>query len=232
MNKIEINIKDLKKKFKKNVELSGWKTILKDIIDSDEFDNAIYKLKKEVENGRRFTPKIKEIFKPFEECPYEDLKVIIINQDPYPQLNIADGIPFSCSKTKVIQPSLRYIFKELNESQWDSFDPDLKRWSNQGILIINTAFTVQISKIGSHYSIWKPVTNLILKKINAYHENIPTVFLGKKSEEWHMALNRQKIFKIPHPGSAKYTDGKWDSKKIFYNINQELMKQNKKEILW
>jgi len=232
MNKIEINIKDLRKKFCEKLDSSGWLEILGPIIDSDEFEIVIYKLKNEVENGRRFTPKIKDLFRAFEECPYDELKVIMIGQDPYPQLGIADGIAFSCSKTGKLQPSLRYIFKELNPNQWDSLDPDLKRWSNQGILMLNTAFTVQIGKIGSHYDIWKPITNMILSSINENNKDIPTVLLGKKAEEWHLRLHNQIIFKVPHPASAAYRGSKWDSKNIFQEINIILNEQNKRLIFW
>lgn len=233
MNKIEINIKDLRKKFCKKLNSSGWLKILGPIIDSDEFEIAIYKLKNEVENDRRFTPKIKDLFRAFEECPHNKLKVIMIGQDPYPQLGIADGISFSCSYTMKEQPSLRYIFNCLEESitQYKR-DPDLKRWSNQGILMLNTAFTVQIGKIGSHYDIWKPITNMILSGINENNKDIATVLLGKKAEEWHLRLHNQIIFKVPHPASAAYKGGKWDSKEVFWEINKKLRQQNKSAILW
>ena len=232
MNKNQINIPDIKKMLHNRLKLSGWLKILGPIINSDQFDEIIYFLKTEVENDRIFTPKIKDIFKAFEECPYKDLKIIMINQDPYPQLNVADGIAFSCSKTKTIQPALRYIFKELDANQWDSFNPNLKRWSNQGILLLNTALTVQISKIGSHCNLWKPITKLILDKINEEFNNIPVVLFGAKAEEWHLRLRNQEIFKIPHPGSAVYNNEKWNCNNIFIKINTKLKEQNKKEIFW
>jgi uracil-DNA glycosylase len=153
MNKIDININNIRKKFKSQLNNSGWNNIMNPIIDSEEFEISIYKLKSYVENDQRFTPKLSEIFRAFEECPFDQLKVIIIGQDPYPQLGVADGISFSCSKTKKLQPSLRYIFKALNGSQYDSMNPDLSRWSKQGVLMLNTAFTVEIGKIGSHYDV-------------------------------------------------------------------------------
>ena len=127
---------------------------------------------------------------------------------------------------------MRYIFEELNGSQWDSFDPNLKRWSNQGVLLLNTALTVQIGKIGSHYDLWKPITKLILDKINEEFNNIPVVLFGATAEEWHLRLRNQEIFKIPHPASAAYNGGKWDCNNIFYKINIILKEQNKKEIFW
>jgi uracil-DNA glycosylase len=232
MNKIDININKIRKKFKDSLNSSGWNHIMDPIIDSNEFEIAIYKLKAYVENDQRFTPKLSEIFNAFIHCPYNDLKVIIIGQDPYPQLGVADGISFSCSKTKKLQPSLRYIFKEINGSQYDSLDPDLTRWSKQGVLMLNTAFTVEIGKIGSHYNVWKPITKMILEAINNDLDGIAVALLGKKAEEWHLKLNNQKIFKAPHPASAAYKGGKWDSKNIFNNINMHLYDLKLKSINW
>tara|TARA_S200002703_G_C3745498_1_gene229380 strand:- start:205 stop:903 length:699 start_codon:yes stop_codon:yes gene_type:complete len=232
MNKIDININNIRKKFKSQLNNSGWNNIMDPIIDSEEFEISIYKLKSYVENDQRFTPKLSEIFRAFEECPFDQLKVIIIGQDPYPQLGVADGISFSCSKTKKLQPSLRYIFKALNESQYDSMDPDLSRWSKQGVLMLNTAFTVEIGKIGSHYDVWKPITQMILSAINSNKKDVAVALLGKKAEEWQLLLNNQKIYKTPHPASAAYKGGEWDCKNVFTNVNEYLLAQNNKPITW
>ena len=185
MNKIEINIVEIRKTFKKKINASGWGKILDPIIDSLEFETAVYKLKKYVEADQRFTPKLKDIFNAFVHCPYEELKVIILGQDPYPQLFVADGISFSCSNTMKEQPSLKYIFNEL-ETKYENYErnPDLKRWSEQGVLMLNTALTVEINKIGSHYNLWKPITQMILSAINKDKSNIAVGLLGKKAQEY------------------------------------------------
>lgn len=232
MQKLDINIKEIQEKLVKQLEPSGWGHIFNDILRSNMFHEIIYKLKTEAENDRRFTPPVKELFRAFEECPYDDLKVIMIGQDPYPQLGVADGISFSCSKTMKLQPSLRYIFKDLSPSQYDSMNPDLKRWSNQGVLMLNTAFTVQINKIGTHYAMWKPITHHILQSINREFKDIPTVLLGKKAEEWQIRLDKQKIYKVAHPASAAYKGGVWKSDGVFNKVNEELRAQNKGQITW
>lgn len=239
MNKIDININEIKKKFKDSLVQSGWNFLMDPIIESAEFESAVYRLKKYVDNDQRFTPKLSQIFNAFVHCPYEDLKVIFIGQDPYPQLGVADGIAFSCSNNDKPQPSLRYIFSEL-ERQYTMFrtndllyNPlDLKRWSNQGVLMLNTAFTVEIGKIGSHYDVWKPITKMILEAINNDFDDIAVALLGKKAEEWHLRLHNQKIFKAPHPASAAYKGGIWNSGDIFININKHLREQNLKPIIW
>lgn len=239
MNKIDINIHNIRKKFKDQLSNTGWNKIMDPIIDSEEFETTIYTLKSYVENNQRFTPKLSEVFNAFINCPYDKLKVIIIGQDPYPQLGVADGIAFSCSKVEKPQPSLRYIFQEL-EREYVAFrtndllyNPlDLKVWSKQGVLMLNTAFTVEIGKIGSHYGVWKPITKMILDSINNDKSDLAVALLGKKAEEWHLRLNKQEIFKAPHPASAAYKGGKWDSKGIFRNINEHLYSKKWKPIIW
>ena len=160
------------------------------------------------------------------------MKVVFVGQDPYPQQDVADGISFSCSKTMKEQPSLRYIFDELKNQYPDaSRDTDLRRWSNQGVLMLNTAMTVQIGKIGSHYSIWNKFTNFLFNELNK-RDDLIVVLLGKKAEAWGKNLNNNIIFNVPHPASAAYKGGKWDSKDVFNKINEELNKQGKGLINW
>ena len=98
MNKININIADIQEKMLVKLIEAGWRDVFSPMINSKGFHELIYKLKTEAEEDRRFTPKLKDLFRAFEECPYDKLKVIFIGQDPYPQLGVADGISFSCSK--------------------------------------------------------------------------------------------------------------------------------------
>ena len=245
MNKIEINIVEIQKKLLEPLTKAGWGIVFEPIIYSDSFQELIYSLKKEAEEGRRFTPPIKDLFRAFEECPYDKLKVIMVGQDPYPKLGVADGISFSCSKTMKEQPSLRYIFDEIERTVYspkipqdesiilrEGYNPDLKRWSNQGVLMFNTALTVQVGKIGSHYSYWNKFTSFILDCINADKKDISVALLGKKAESWEKHLLNQKIYKVPHPASAAYKGGKWNAKNIFNNINEDLKNHNKPIIVW
>ena len=149
-----------------------------------------------------------------------------MGQDPYPQLGVADGIAFSCSKKDRIEKSLQYINKAIGTQH-----NDLRCWSNQGVLLINTAFTCQINNIGSHFHLWKPFTEYLFESIN---KNDKFIFglMGKKAEIWEIKLSNQIILKCPHPASAAYKGGVWDSKDIFNNINKELNKLNKSNINW
>lgn len=170
-------INDLKNKLKG----TGWENIINPYLDSESFYNTFYKLVDMVQNDTRFTPPMKDWFRAFETCHHDKLKVVFIGQDPYPQLGVADGISFSCSKTMKEQPSLRHIFNSL-EKQYPNYErnPDLTRWSEQGVLMLNTALTVQINKIGSHYSLWHLFTTGLLNSLNNYPSQLVVVLLGKK----------------------------------------------------
>ena len=168
MPQVKINIQE--KKDALCARLKGWK-VVQDFVQSAGFDSIMLSLIAQVESDVRFTPKFKDIFNAFKYCPYDKLKVIFVGQDPYPQLGVADGISFSCSNTNKEQPSLRYIFDEL-QTQFPSSsrDVDLKRWSRQGILMLNTALTVAVGRIGSvsytHLRANETETNLVLRIIN------------------------------------------------------------------
>jgi uracil-DNA glycosylase len=226
-----INIKEKKDYFIPLLEESGWDSVKK-LVESPMFDDIIIKLVNEVDKGRRFTPIYKDIFNAFLECPYKDVKVVIIGQDPYPQLGVADGIAFSCSNKGKAEKSLQYILKQITNSvDYTPEQCDLRRWANQGVLLLNTALTVQIGKIGSHYTIWSGFINALLQELNK-RDDLVIALLGKKAEEYEMLLSNNTIFKVSHPASAAYKGGEWNSNDLFNKINEQLKLKDKSLINW
>jgi len=232
-----INIKEKKDYFIPLLEESGWDSVKK-LVENSMFDDIIIKLINEVNQGRRFTPVYKDIFNAFLECPYKDVKVVIIGQDPYPQLGVADGLAFSCSKKGKAEKSLQYIlkqtiggFEETGKVMYTPEQCDLKRWANQGVLLLNTALTVQIGKIGSHYTIWSGFINALLQELNK-RDDLVIALLGKKAEEYEMILSNNTIFKVTHPASAAYRGGEWNSNDLFNKINEQLKLKGKSSINW
>jgi len=226
-----INIKEKKDYFIPLLEESGWDSVKK-LVESPMFDDIIIKLVNEVDKGRRFTPIYKDIFNAFLECPYKDVKVVIIGQDPYPQLGVADGIAFSCSNKGKAEKSLQYILKQITNSvDYTPEQCDLRRWANQGVLLLNTALTVQIGKIGSHYTIWSGFINALLQELNK-RDDLVIALQGKKAEEYEMLLSNNTIFKVSHPASAAYKGGEWNSNDLFNKINEQLKLKDKSLINW
>lgn len=232
------------KKLYEMLKPSGWHDILKGFLLSEDFVNIIKTLETCVENGERFTPPLRQVFNAFIECPYEQCKVIILGQDPYPQLNVADGIAFSCGNTKKPEASLRYIFKAVNDTVYESkkdiktFDPDLKRWANQGVLLLNTALTTEIGKIGKHIDIWQPFITYLVDMLNCSDKDYIWVFMGKKAQEYEdlvdNVLNNTVLLNCSHPASAAYAKSSiWDCNDVFNTVNKHLKHQNKlPEIVW
>ena len=227
----------IKQKMFDKLEPSGWGKVFKSFIFSSEFEKILNKLWDLSNKNSRFAPTLKQVFRAFEECPYNKLQVVIVGQDPYPTLNVADGIAFSCSNTNKLQPSLKFILQEVDKTVYDnhviSEDLDLKRWSNQGILLFNTALTVEIGKIGSHYDIWKPFTAYLFDYLNQNNSDLIYVYMGKKAQEWSDLTNddNHKFF-IKHPASAAYNGSKWDSDDIFNKISLILNNKDKTIITW
>ncbi len=235
--KTESEIDEIKQKLFDKLEPNGWGRVFKSFIFSSEFTEILSKLYQLSIADKRFTPTLKQLFRAFEECPYDDLKVVFIGQDPYPQLGVADGISFSCGNTNKAQPSLRYIFEEIERTVYQEFpsyqDPDLTRWSKQGILMLNTALTVEVGKIGSHYDIWKPFTAYLLDSLNNYNPGLIYVYMGKKAEEWSELTNDNNYkFTVKHPASAAYNGSKWDSNNIFNKISKLVEENNGQKIIW
>jgi uracil-DNA glycosylase len=224
-----INLGEIKEKLIKKLEGTGWDAKLRSFIKSSDFDKILETLHNERIDGKRFTPPLKYLFRAFEECPLNNLKVIIIGQDPYPQLGVAEGIAFSCGLTKKIQPSLRFIFKELYEDI-DSQDVDLKRWANQGVLLLNSALTCEIDKPGSHYAIWQSFIAFVLDMLSNTNSGLVFILLGSKAHELESLIgDNHYVLKASHPASAVYSGGKWDSKGVFTQANEIIEKCNGKD---
>lgn len=222
---------------------SGWHNVLKGFLLSEDFVHIIKVLEHCVDEGHRFTPPLKQVFRAFMECPYESTNVIIVGQDPYPQLGVADGIAFSCGNTKKPEASLRYIFKNINKTVYNDtkdvtkFDPDLSRWSKQGVLMLNTSLTTEIGKIGKHIPIWDPFNKYLIDMLNASDKEFIWVLMGKKAQENEdlidNILNNTQILKCAHPASAAYQkQSEWNSNDVFNQINLHLKNANKPEIIW
>jgi uracil-DNA glycosylase len=230
---MDIDINLLRDNLNNKLKDSSWDRMLSPYVNGLSFDHIMNTLIENVEQGRRFTPKFKDVFNGFYECPYDDLKVVIVGQDPYPQLGVADGIAFSCSVKGKAEKSLQYILKQTTgKTVYTPEECDLRRWANQGVLLINTAFTCEVNKIGSHYGIWKSFTEHVFDNINRHNPDTIFILMGKKAEAWQTLLPNCKIIKCSHPASAAYRGGEWDSNDVFDKANEILNTQDKACINW
>lgn len=236
--KQQLDLEDIKDKLYQRLEKSGWAVKLRSFIYSSDFDNIIKQLARLSTDGKRFTPKLSQMFRAFEECPVSELKVVIVGQDPYPQFGVADGIAFSCGNTKQAETSLKYMLDEINRHVYKghpgSLDPDLTRWSNQGVLMLNTALSTTVGKTGQHYSIWKPFLAYLFDYLTWNVNGLVYVYMGKEAKLWADAVNENnyKAF-VSHPASAAYAGSNtWDSQNVFNETNRILENQYGTKIIW
>jgi len=181
-------------------------------------------------------PKYDEIFRAFDLTPLEDVKVIVLGQDPYHGENQANGLAFSVTPTAKIPPSLKNIFKELvSDVGCDlPLSGDLSAWAKEGVLLINTVLTVEKSKANSHKAKgWEMFTDFIIKKLSVECENLVFVLWGNPSikKASFIDANKHLVIKSPHPSPLSSYRGFFGSKP-FSKANDYLKLHHKKEINW
>lgn len=232
-----VDLEEIKVKLYEKLKPSGWGDKLKTFIMSKDFDNILSYLLNDVKNGKRFTPILKYVFRAFEECPYKDLKIVMIGQEPYPYEGVSDGIAFSGGIKNKVETSLKYIFKEIETTVHPNgytWDPDLKRWSNQGILLLNSALTTNFDKQGQHYELWKSFLTFVFDTLNYQNPGLIYVFMGRKAQEWSdfISENNFKLY-TSHPASAAHNGlESWDSEDIFNRISELSIKHYDHTIIW
>jgi uracil-DNA glycosylase len=237
--KQSIDIDEIKDKLYAKLEKSGWNTKLRGFIYSTEFELIIKKLIKQTQDGKRFTPAIKNWFRAFEECPVSELKVVMVGQDPYPSVNQADGIAFSLSTSTEMQPTLTYLLDAIDRTVYDNRgvvdrNMDLTRWSNQGLLMLNAALTTSVGKIGQHYNIWQPFLAYLFDYLTWNCPGLVYIYMGKQAQQWADAVNDNNYkFLLSHPASAYYNNDKiWDCGDTFVKTTEILDKNYKHKMIW
>ena len=171
-------------------------------------------------------PDISNIFKAFEVCPYKDLKIVMLGQDPYPQKGVATGILFG-NKTDVkeLSPSLNIIKEAAINFEVPhyciNFDPTLESWAKQGILMINSALTVEMNKIGSHVMIWRNFISCLLKHLSQRETGLIYVLFGKQAQTFEPYINKQfnTIINMEHPAYFARTHTKMPYK-LFIDLSK------------
>lgn len=183
-------------------------------------------------------PKKELIFSAFHHCDFEDIKIVIIGQDPYHGENEANGLCFSVNEGIKIPPSLRNIFREMNDDLGHVFLPssgNLENWAKQGVLLLNATLTVEQNKPGSHQKIgWEIFTDAVVKAISEQKEHVVFVLWGayaiKKGK--NIVTQKHLILTSGHPSPLSANQGKWFGNKHFSQSNAYLISVNKKPIEW
>ncbi len=215
----------------------SWNAILKSEIEKDYFKDLILNVENEYEKDICYPPK-NLIFEAFNQCSFEDLKVVIIGQDPYHGKGEANGLCFSVNDSIKIPPSLRNIFREINDDLETIFFPtsgNLQRWAQQGILLLNATLTVAENQAGSHQKLgWETFTDAVIKQISDNKNQVVFLLWGNFAIKKGKNIDRNKhlVLESGHPSPLSANQGKWFGNKHFSKTNTYLKFNNKKEINW
>ena len=213
----------------------SWQPLLQTEFEKPYFEELTNFVTSEYKNHQCF-PKQEDIFAAFNFCSLNDLKVVIIGQDPYHDIDQANGLCFSVKDGMKQPPSLKNIFKEI-ATDLDQEIPqsgNLEKWAKQGVLLLNATLTVRAHEAGSHQKKgWEDFTDAVIKSISEEKENVVFLLWGKFAESKTKLINLEKhtVFTAPHPSPLGAWRG-WFGSKHFSKTNKVLKKLNKPTIEW
>ena len=213
---------------------NSWDIVLKDEMEKQYF-KYIKEFVKEERLSKTINPPAKDLFNAFKLTDFNDIKVVILGQDPYHGENEAMGLSFSVRRGVRTPPSLRNIFKELKDDlNIDRCDTDLSDWAKQGVFLLNTVLTVEKDKANSHKEIgWEIFTDYVIKEINDKLNNVVFILWGRQARDKKRIITNPNnyIIESAHPSPLSAYNGFFGSKP-FSKTNNYLKAHNKKEINW
>ena len=214
----------------------SWKNILEDEFEKSYFLKLIDFVDSAYKNHKCF-PKKEAIFAAFNYCSFNDLKVVIIGQDPYHGENQANGLCFSVHDEIKHPPSLINIFKELETDLGKEIpiSGDLSHWAKQGVLLLNATLTVKAQEAGSHQKKgWETFTNEVIKQISDKKENVVFLLWGGFAKKKATLIDGKKhhILASGHPSPLSANRGYWFGNKHFSKTNEFLKSVGKEIIQW
>ncbi len=219
-----------------NVRLEpSWKKVLEEEFEKPYFKELTSFVKNEYKTGKIYPPP-KDIFRAFDLCPFEKVKVVILGQDPYHGIQQANGLCFAVHEGIQLPPSLQNIFKEIEAElgYTPSRNGDLSRWAQQGVLLLNATLTVRAATPGSHQKKgWEEFTDAVIKKLSGEREHLVFILWGNYARKKGIVIDRTKHFVLesPHPSPFSAYNGFFGNNH-FKQTNEYLKKQGVLEIDW
>jgi len=215
----------------------NWQSILSKEIEKTYFQDIIKEVEQEY-NANICYPDKELIFAALNSCNFDNIKVVIIGQDPYHGAGEANGLCFSVNDGIRIPPSLRNVFREMNGDLSTVFMPtsgNLDSWAKQGVLLLNASLTVQKDKANSHKHLkWNVFTDAIIQKISDEKEHIVFLLWGNFAHKKGLKINRNKhlVLECGHPSPLSANQGKWFGNKHFSKTNDYLLQNAIETIDW
>ena len=215
--------------------MTTWNEILSEEMKKDYYQELLAFVQKRREEVSVF-PEEKNVFRALELTPFESVKVVILGQDPYHGFGQAHGLSFSVQKGIPLPPSLKNIYKELQEDIGGEFptEGDLSHWAKQGVLLLNTVLTVEEGNANSHKGMgWETLTNRLIESLNELKHPVIFILWGKPAQDKEKLITNPNhiILKAPHPSPLSAYRGFFGSKP-FSRVNDILIQQGQSPIRW
>jgi len=214
----------------------SWKLYLQEEFNKPYFKDLVSFVKNEYASKKCFPPR-GQIFNAFNACPFDNLKVVIIGQDPYHRVGQANGLCFSVNDGIPHPPSLINIFKEIEEDLHQPYPKsgNLIRWAVQGVLLLNATLTVRANQAESHQKKgWETFTDSVIKIISDKKENVIFLLWGgyAKKKIKFIDQNKHKILMSGHPSPLSANRGFWFGNKHFSKTNYLLEQVSQIPVQW
>ena len=214
---------------------ASWKAALKEEFAKPYFDQLKNFLRQEKKTGQSIYPPGNLIFNAFKLTPFDEVKVVILGQDPYHGPGQAHGLSFSVPLGIVAPPSLKNIYKELANDVGATIPNhgNLTKWAEQGVMLLNSMLTVRARQAGSHRKKgWEPFTSAVIDVLNREKEGIVFLLWGRYAQEKGALIDRQRhlVLEAPHP--SPLARGGFFGCRHFSKANAYLTAKGKSAIDW
>ena len=220
-----------------NVKIEpSWANHLKGEFEKDYFAELTRFVKDEYKNDAVY-PAPKNIFRAFDLCPFENVKVVILGQDPYHGERQANGLAFAVDEGTHIPPSLQNIFKEIESDLGKPLvhtSGDLSRWAEQGVLLLNATLTVRAHSAGSHQEKgWEQFTDAVIRALSEERTGLVFMLWGNyaKAKGAHIDRTKHLVLEAPHPSPFSAASGFFGCKH-FSKANDYLIAHGETSIDW
>lgn len=214
----------------------SWKDVLASEFEKDYFKQLTDFVRSEYLSGKTIYPEAKNIFNAFNLCPLQNVKVVIIGQDPYHEPGQAHGLCFSVQQGVALPPSLINIYKEIEQDigHKSITNGDLTEWAKQGVLLLNSTLTVIAHRAASHAGHgWETFTNAVIKAVAENQKNVVYMLWGSYAQEKAKVVDATQnlILKSAHPSPLSAYRGFFGNHH-FSQANEYLIKHGKQPINW
>jgi len=216
---------------------ASWKKALHDHFETDSFKSLTHFVRNEYLEEKIIYPQPKNIFNAFKHTPWNEVRVVILGQDPYHGIGQAHGLAFSVPENIAIPPSLKNIYKELStdlDIDISQRSGDLTHWADQGVLLLNSVLTVEAHQAASHAGKgWELFTDYIIDTLSSRKENLVFILWGSYAQKKGAVIDQKRhlVITSPHPSPLAAYRGFFGSQP-FSQTNDYLTSKNIKPISW